>query len=43
MRHLDEAGARVTEVPIRNSPEGEHMGRGTKLNRRQQAAQTGQR
>ena len=39
MRHLDDPGARVTEVPMRNSPEGEHMGRRTELNRRQQAAQ----
>ena len=35
MCHLDDVGAPVTEVPLRNSPEGEHMGRGTELNRRQ--------
>ena len=40
MRRLDDAGARVTESPMRNSPEGEHMGRNTKFNRRQYAAQT---
>ena len=27
MRHLDDPGARVTEVLMRNSPEGEHTGR----------------
>ena len=35
MRRLDGAGARVIEVPMRKSPEGEHIGRGTKFNRRQ--------
>ena len=35
MRWLHDAGARVTESPMRNSPEGEHMGRNTKFNRRQ--------
>ena len=39
MRHLDDPGARVTKVTMRNSLEGEHMGRRTELNRRQQEAQ----
>ena len=41
-RHLTAIMPRL-EVPVRNSPEGEHMRRGTKFNRRQEAAQKGQK